>query len=177
MVNLSDWLIKELRDRGWSQRELARRSGISQTQISNVINDQANAGADFCLSIARPLHYNPEDIMRMAGLLPSLPPAVAEEDEVIRIFRNLPTRLRDAAIAMLRGLSSNGHPSIPAQTIAEERSTYHPPTPLNDTILELFDRLPTHHQDDLLRYAEQLAREQTDHATSNQSHPARSPPP
>lgn len=119
MSNLSDLLVKELQKRGWSQRELSRRSGISPTQISHVISEQANPGSDFCLAIARALRYSPEEIMRLAGLLPSLPAPVAEEKEIMHLIRSLPASARAAAIAMLRGLSNNAQPQL-----ADEQGKY-----------------------------------------------------
>jgi transcriptional regulator with XRE-family HTH domain len=71
--DLAKWLEEELSKRGWSHRELGRRSGMSQTSVSGVIAGTRPVGADFCVKVAKPLHANPERILRMAGILPKLP--------------------------------------------------------------------------------------------------------
>lgn len=69
---LITWLTGELRTRGWSHRELARRASLSQTAISTVLSGERLPGWDFCAAIARPLEVTPEDVLRLAGLLPNL---------------------------------------------------------------------------------------------------------
>lgn len=73
MDRLSSWLANELKNRGWSHRELARRSGLSQTAISTVLSGQRQPGWEFCAAVAGALGEAPEQLMRMAGLLPPLP--------------------------------------------------------------------------------------------------------
>lgn len=69
--NLIPWIIEELERRGWSMRELARRSGLSQTHVSNVLNGVRNITFDFCAAIARPLGRHPVELFELAGLLPT----------------------------------------------------------------------------------------------------------
>jgi transcriptional regulator with XRE-family HTH domain len=108
MSNLSDWLVSELNDRGWSQRELGRRADVSQTQISNVINKSANPGADFCVSIARALGNPPENLLRMAGILPPLPPSVSDEDRALQLFRQLEPTARQFILVTMQALIEMG---------------------------------------------------------------------
>lgn len=106
------WLEKELKDRGWSHRELARRSGLSQTSISSVLSeaDKQKPGLDFCVAVSGPLGEKPETIMRLAGLLPPLPETVQEEDEIIDIIRRLPKMYRLFVLQMLRGVNNQPRP-------------------------------------------------------------------
>jgi len=77
------------------------------------------------VSIAHALGESPEDMLRLAGILPSIPPEVAEEREIIAIVRSLtdPTQ-RQIVLDMLRGLVKRPPPvtllgaagSVPAQT-------------------------------------------------------------
>ena len=88
---LVDWLSKELDQRGWSYRELARRSGLSNSTISNVMTGQRSATDAFCKKVGRALGYSPEALMRMAGILPE----IDDEDrlsirELVEIVRRLP---------------------------------------------------------------------------------------
>ena len=61
--------MKIQRDRGLSNSEIARRAGISQARISQVISGD-NPTADLCLLIAKGLNVSPEDALRSAGYLP-----------------------------------------------------------------------------------------------------------
>ncbi len=80
--NLITWLANELKNRGWSHRELARRSNLSQTAISTVLSGQRQPGWEFCAAIARALGEAPEKVFRRAGLLPALP--APEDDATLR---------------------------------------------------------------------------------------------
>ena len=68
-------------------RELARRAGtISHTYVTDVVNGRVQADADFCIAVARPLGYAPEEILRIAG---HLPPSVAEQIRIDPSLREL----------------------------------------------------------------------------------------
>jgi len=65
------WLDNELKRHGWSQRELGRRAGISQTTVSLVIAGLRLPTPDFCLVIARAFEMPGDDVLRRAGHLPA----------------------------------------------------------------------------------------------------------
>ena len=76
MQNMNDlipWILRELQERGWSQAELARRSGISAAGVSQILSEQRLPTPDFCIAIARALRIPPEDVLRRAGILPAVP--------------------------------------------------------------------------------------------------------
>jgi transcriptional regulator with XRE-family HTH domain len=58
MESFESWLNKELNNRGWSQSEVARRSGISPSMFSQVISGVANPGPDFLIGVARAFNLN-----------------------------------------------------------------------------------------------------------------------
>lgn len=89
MNKLSDWLNGELQERSWSMRELGRRSGISQAQISDVINGKINPSANFCIKIAKALKLPPEMVLRRAGILPALTTAKEEKEILLHYFDQL----------------------------------------------------------------------------------------
>ena len=71
--------IKMLRlAKGWSQRELARRAGISQPSLS-YIEEKDPTGSKALPQLAEALGVNPED------LLSSGPAKVRHEDEVVTV--------------------------------------------------------------------------------------------
>lgn len=69
--NFSAWLIEEMEQKGLSQRDLSRLSGLSQGAISKVINGDRNPGFSFVEGVSRALNLPVEIIMEKAGLLNS----------------------------------------------------------------------------------------------------------
>ena len=49
----TDWVQNELNKRNWSRADLARRSGITQTHISRIMNQMRKPGTDALINIAR----------------------------------------------------------------------------------------------------------------------------
>jgi transcriptional regulator with XRE-family HTH domain len=78
MNTMVEWLEYELRERGWSNNELARRAGLSPAGVSAVMTGQSNPGAEFCLKVSGALNAAPTSVFRLAGLLPPAP----EMDEI-----------------------------------------------------------------------------------------------
>jgi transcriptional regulator with XRE-family HTH domain len=85
----SQWLLEMLKDRAWSQAELARRSGLSRTAISDVISEKAKAGNAFCRSVASAFHVPVDDVYRAAGLLPTKPEHDEKVSEIDHIYHEL----------------------------------------------------------------------------------------
>jgi hypothetical protein len=92
-------------------------------------------GFEFCVSVARALGEPPEDILRRAGLLPALSPAVAEEREIIAILRNQSPTTRRMLLSMLRGLAHRGTSTTEPEPGGELRSS-------DRELLEAFRDLP-----------------------------------
>lgn len=115
------WLIEEVERRGWNNSEFARRIGVSPSNVHIFVSRKRNPTWDFCVGVARAFGLPEDDVFRRAGLLPSLPPEVAEEREAVRILRGLPGQARAAAMSMLRGLG--GRQGI-EMAVAEGRGRY-----------------------------------------------------
>jgi transcriptional regulator with XRE-family HTH domain len=77
MDNFGRWLLQELEDRKMSQSELSRLSGLSRGTLSNLISGTRGRGPDSIEAIARAFKMPPEQVFRVAGLLP--PKADADE--------------------------------------------------------------------------------------------------
>lgn len=78
--NLADMLLSELEERGWTQAELAKRSGITPAQISRIISGQRGAETKTLVAIANALKMPPDTLLHAAELLP---PDV-EENEITK---------------------------------------------------------------------------------------------
>lgn len=101
-INFSQWLKSELDLRGWNQSELSRRSGISNPQISRLINMQSTPGDSACRAIAKALKLPAETVFRAAGLLPPTVQHSPIEDQIILLLRELPPEEQDEILELLR---------------------------------------------------------------------------
>ena len=105
--NLINWIEHEINTRGWSIRELARRSELAPTTISDVLGNRARAGLQFCNGIARAFKVPPERVFREAGLLPAV--IIGQDDEQKKkelddYWKYLTTGERDTLTTMARAL-------------------------------------------------------------------------
>ena len=135
MNDFGDWLTAEAHARGWSLNELARRSGRGSSTVSMIATGQNRPGLDLCISVAHAFGIPPEDVLRRAGLLPALPPAVEEERELVAIIRDQAAPVRRTLVAMLRGLARR-----PAPALNEGNTTYGT-TADEDELLAIYRRL------------------------------------
>lgn len=107
-TELINWIDRELEERGWSMRELSRRSGMSHGTISDVLNDRTNPGLDFCVGVARALDVPPENVLRMAGLIPRRTTRRELIDEILYHFEGLSEDDQLRIITMTWALSRRG---------------------------------------------------------------------
>lgn len=93
-MDFQDWINQELNQRGWSIRELARRTNLYPGTISKVLNYKNKPGQDFCLAISKALKLPPEEVFRRAGLLPDLPAPLEELsfEELSDVMKRLSAR-------------------------------------------------------------------------------------
>lgn len=119
MDTFLNWLNDELNNRDWSQRELARRAGISNTAVGNVMADYRKPTWDFCAAIAKPLERTPMEVFILAGLLPGptgeehlknkraeyyAKSLTASEAELLETYRELSEMGRGYAYQIVSGL-------------------------------------------------------------------------
>lgn len=86
--DFTQWIIGELRLRGWSQAEFSRRTegAIKTAQVSRVLAGENNPGLDFLEGTARAFGMPLDAVMRRAGVLP-------DHGEVIPEARDWSARL------------------------------------------------------------------------------------
>jgi transcriptional regulator with XRE-family HTH domain len=114
MSEFGEWLATELKTRAWSSSELARRAGISQSSVSNVLTGKQIPGLEFCKGVARALNVPADRLLRLAGHLAPMPDSVAEEQEAMRLFRMLNGQMRSVALSVLRALHGDAQQDVPA---------------------------------------------------------------
>lgn len=102
-----EWLKKELIRRGWSQRELARRSGLAHAYIASIIRGDKPLTVNFCFSMAEALNEPVWKLLLMAGFVKDVPEEVIQDEElrlVVKIFNNLKSSSKKEAISYLQWL-------------------------------------------------------------------------
>jgi transcriptional regulator with XRE-family HTH domain len=100
---LIEFIAEVLRERGWSVRKLARQAGVSHVAVSGTLAGQRTPGADFCVKLAAALDEPPERLLRLAGILPPLPPGdEALQAQVVEAFRHLSVARRREVLAYTR---------------------------------------------------------------------------
>jgi transcriptional regulator with XRE-family HTH domain len=94
-----------LSEKGWTQAELARRSGVSPAQITRVLSGERGLGEQSILAIAEALKLPPDEVYRAAGLLPQMgdDPYAREAAHLIGLLSEDQKR---SAIEILRTLVS-----------------------------------------------------------------------
>lgn len=101
---LRTWLNDELLDRGWSARELGRRSGYTGAYISRILAGEQKGTFDFCAAIAPHLDKTPGELFRLVGLLPSEPEQGISEDKLLQMYRQLQPLQQQFLIEASKGL-------------------------------------------------------------------------
>jgi transcriptional regulator with XRE-family HTH domain len=98
MEAFSAWLVKELKTRNWTQKELADHSGVSKTAISDAISGKHTPGFEVYIAIAKALRLPPDMVMRVANLLPPLAERTNKQSTLIHLFNLLPGDMQDQVI-------------------------------------------------------------------------------
>lgn len=100
----TEWLDTELKQRGWSRADLARRAHVSQSTLSLIWSGERAPGPDFCRAVARALGYPQEYVFRKAGLLDDLPPPDHDPEIqlALRLLSSLPPEERQEALEYIQ---------------------------------------------------------------------------
>jgi len=71
LMDFSDWLLDEMNNRGWSQADLSRMSGLTRQSVSDYVNRRrTNPEPAALVAISKALSLSPVTVFRKAGLLP-----------------------------------------------------------------------------------------------------------
>lgn len=99
-IDFPNWLQDELNERGWSQSDLARESGIMPASISRILQGTRNPGPEACTAIANALGFPVETIFRVAGLLPERVDIDEETQQMMHLFEQLADDDQEALISL-----------------------------------------------------------------------------
>ncbi|OZH51715.1 XRE family transcriptional regulator [Hydrocoleum sp. CS-953] len=87
-------LIRKARkDKGYSQRELAKHLGVDFTYLSKLENDRADYAPkeEVIRGLAKHLNLNPEELIFLAGRIPHQYEEILKENpqEMVALFRRI----------------------------------------------------------------------------------------
>lgn len=88
-MKFNDWLLERLKEKDWSQADLARASGMTRGGVSNYINGRI-PDETALRKIAKAFNLPPETVYRAAGILPPTPKPDPVIDEITHLARSLP---------------------------------------------------------------------------------------
>jgi transcriptional regulator with XRE-family HTH domain len=101
MMEFNEWLLSEIRRRGWPEAEFARRGKISPQAVNQTINGINKPGIKMLEATARAFDLPLEEVMRRSGRLRAWP-AEAITDDLLERLRRLPAEDQDKVLALWR---------------------------------------------------------------------------
>lgn len=97
-MELRAWIIQEIKKRNWSRRQLAQKTGLSQSLVQKTLKGERNPSSTFCIKVAEALEEPPEKLLRMARVLPQ----VLEDKVLAELLDMLRNMTPDQRNEMLR---------------------------------------------------------------------------
>lgn len=88
MTIFTNWLEEELKNRGWSYSELARRASTHRTTVSAVMTGRNKITWEFCANVAHALGMSPIELFKKADLI-ATHDADDKIEEVVEIMSQL----------------------------------------------------------------------------------------
>lgn len=104
-MDFVSWIEDELEKREWSRSDLARKSGVTPTQVTRVLSRKQGPGQDFIEGIARAFNLPLDVVYQKANLLPTKNKRDELEEEASYLFAKL--KDKRTAIKLLRALGED----------------------------------------------------------------------
>jgi transcriptional regulator with XRE-family HTH domain len=79
---LIKWVDRQLKIKDISQRELAKKAGVSHSLISNAMRGERPITWDFCKAVSKGLNEPIWDILKLADFLEDVPQEVSQTEEI-----------------------------------------------------------------------------------------------
>ena len=146
---LTSYLIAALDTKSWSQRELARKAGLSTTAINQIVNETARPTADTIVKLAHALGVDPIRMLRLAGILPDVPALTEQQEALYQMIGQItsPTDY-DTLFRLVAGLAQSAGP-LPGSERPTNQAAHRPPPRCPDC--PLHDELSREQRLDALR--------------------------
>lgn len=102
-MDFASWLQEELKNRDWTQADLARNAGVHRQVISTYINRQRASPDEAVLrKIARAFKVPPEQVFRAAGALPPKPEIDEQIEQILHEVAQMPKEDQAEVLAFIR---------------------------------------------------------------------------
>lgn len=87
MGDFENFIKAELEIKGLSQREAARKAGISHAYLSAILRGDRDISCNFCFAMAKALNEPVWKILQLSGLIDNVPKNLVESEEVKSLVR------------------------------------------------------------------------------------------
>lgn len=84
----NDWLLSQLKERNWTQADLARKSGLTTASISNYVNGRTPDDAALT-KLAKAFKLPAETVYRAAGVLPPVTYLDERRNDLVHLLFDL----------------------------------------------------------------------------------------
>lgn len=84
-----EWIDSELEAREWTRADLARKAGITESSLSLIYSGGRSPGKKTCDGIAKAFRLPPDQVYRIAGILPMKPNNDETVTEIVHIYHLL----------------------------------------------------------------------------------------
>lgn len=102
MSKFSDWLLKQMEEKDWSQADLARAADLTRSTISYYLSPKSKSPDEVALrKIAHALKLPPELVFEKAGLLPAKSDLSPIKRKLAHVAEDLPDSDIEIAITLL----------------------------------------------------------------------------
>ena len=98
----SEWLLKEMNIRGWSQADLARKSGLTTAGVSRLITGNRRAGVKTVMAIAKGFKLPAEYVFIKAGILPEKSEATMLEMRSLRVLQSMTAEEQEEMLRIMK---------------------------------------------------------------------------
>ena len=88
-TSFSEWLNKQINARDWSQAKTASAAGISKATVSDLLSGKVKPGFDVSIGLANGFNLPAVEVLREAGLLPTVPARTAQHEQLLHLFDQL----------------------------------------------------------------------------------------
>lgn len=100
--SLSTWLQSEMANRDWTQSDLARISGLHRAIISKIVLGGSKPTPETLEAIAKAFKLPPEQVYRVAGILPQTPDVDEETEKIVYESQDLTDQEKEEVLAFIR---------------------------------------------------------------------------